>query len=100
AVLDEAGDLGILALQDLGDVTLQAHVGTGPSAAHAALYRQAVSFIDVLQRRGRELVDPQYIPYGIAFDVDKLTWEMDFFLKHFLEGYRGVSFGPGERDAV
>ena len=31
-----------------------------------------------------------YLPYRIAFDVEKLTWELDFFVKHFLEGYRGV----------
>jgi aminoglycoside/choline kinase family phosphotransferase len=30
-------------------------------------------------------------PYGIAFDVEKLTWELQFFTKHFLEAYRGRS---------
>ena len=32
---------------------------------------------------------PAYPPYGIAFDVEKLTWELDFFVQHFLEAYRG-----------
>jgi aminoglycoside/choline kinase family phosphotransferase len=41
-ILGHAGDLGVLALEDLGDVTLQAHVGAGPAEAHAAHYRQAV----------------------------------------------------------
>jgi aminoglycoside/choline kinase family phosphotransferase len=99
-VLGDAADHGVLALSDLGDVTLQAHVGAAPSAEHAALYRQAVSFIETMQRRGQELSDSKYVPYGIAFDVDKLTWEMDFFLKHFLEGYRGVTFAPGDREAL
>jgi aminoglycoside/choline kinase family phosphotransferase len=99
-VLGEAADHGVLALDDLGDVTLQAHVGAAPAAAHAALYRQAVGFIEVMQRRGRELASPAYIPYGIAFDTDKLTWEMDFFIKHFLEAYRGVVFAPGDRDGL
>jgi aminoglycoside/choline kinase family phosphotransferase len=99
-ILGHADDLGVLALEDLGDVTLQAHVGTNAATAHAALYRQAVSFIDTIQRRGRELADPRYVPYGIAFDVDKLTWEMDFFIKHFLEAWRGVTFGPGTREAL
>ena len=57
-ILGHAADLGVLALEDLGDVTLQAHLGTGAAAAHAALYRQAVGFIDVLQRRGQELASP------------------------------------------
>lgn len=100
AILGEAADQGILALSDLGDVTLQAHLGAAPTAEHARLYREAVGFIEVMQRRGRELADPAYVPYGIAFDVDKLTWEMDFFIKHFLEAYRGVSFAEGDRDAL
>lgn len=99
-VLDVAGDLGVIALEDLGDVTLQAHVGAGRTEAHAALYRQAVAYINVIQRRGAELKSTRYTPYGIAFDEEKLTWESDFFIKHFLEGYRGIFFTPSERDAL
>src|SRR5215813_5907394 len=54
-ILGHSNELGIIALQDLGDVTLQAHLGAASPAQHAALYRQAVSFIDTLQRRGAEL---------------------------------------------
>ena len=43
AVLGHSDPLGIIALQDLGDVTLQAHLGTASVAEHAALYRQAVT---------------------------------------------------------
>jgi len=99
-VLGHAGDLGVIALEDLGDVTLQAHLGTAPAAAHAALYRQAVTLIEVFQRRGRELTSPAFLPYGIAFDVEKLTWEMDFFTKHFLEAYRGAGLTPASREAL
>lgn len=99
-LLGDAADQGVLALSDLGDVTLQAHVGAAPAAEHAALYRQAVGYIEVMQRRGRELEDPKYLPYRVAFDVEKLTWEMDFFIKHFLEAYRGVVFEGSDRDAL
>lgn len=99
-ILGEAGDLGVLALEDLGDVTLQAHVGAAPAEAHAALYRQAASLIEAIQRRGVELTDDRFLPYGIAFDEQKLTWEFDFFVKHFLEAYRGVAFTPAEREAL
>ena len=40
---------------------------------------------------------PEYLPYGIAFDVEKLTWEMDFFIKHFIEAYRGVVISSNVR---
>jgi hypothetical protein len=100
AILDHADDLGVLLLEDLGDVTLQAHLGAAPAAEHTALYRQAVAQIEMIQRRGDELASPAYVSFGIAFDVDKLTWELDFFIKHFLQAYRGVDLAPLARDAL
>ena len=98
-ILGHSDELGILALQDLGDVTLQAHLGAASPTEHAALYREAVALIELLQRRGAALASPEYPPYAIAFDVEKLTWELEFFLKHFLEGYRGVRLSSGARSA-
>lgn len=99
-MFDHADDLGILMLQDLGDVTLQAHLGAAPAAEHAALYREAVTLVEMLQRRGAELEAPDYMPYRVAFDVEKLTWELDFFIKHFLQAYRGVVLDDPTRSAL
>jgi N-acetylmuramate 1-kinase len=99
-ILGHADDLGVLALQDLGDVTLQAHLGAATPAEHSALYRQAVSLIATMQKRGAELTSAEYAPYGIAFDVEKLTWELDFFTRHFIEAYRGVMIPAATRTAL
>jgi len=99
-VLGHADDLGILALQDLGDVTLQAHLGAASPAEHAARYREAVALIATIQRRGQQLDSPEYLPYGISFDVEKLTWELDFFTKNFLEAYRGITLDADESAAL
>jgi N-acetylmuramate 1-kinase len=99
-ILGHSDPLGIIALEDLGDVTLQAHLGAASFVEHKALYREAVTLIEILQRRGAELASPDYIPYGIAFDVEKLTWELQFFTKHFLEGYRGAVLAPATREAL
>jgi hypothetical protein len=99
-ILGHSNPLGIIALQDLGDVTLQAHLGAASFVEHKALYREAVTLIDTLQRRGAELASPEYVPYGVAFDVEKLTWELQFFTKHFLEGYRGAALSPSAREAL
>jgi aminoglycoside/choline kinase family phosphotransferase len=99
-VLGHSDPLGILALEDLGDVTLQAHLGTATPAEHAAIYRQAVAFIELLQRRGLEVDPDGYVPFGIAFDVEKLRWELDFFVKHFIEGYRGAALSAAQRAAL
>jgi N-acetylmuramate 1-kinase len=99
-ILGHSDQLGVIALQDLGDVTLQAHLGAASGAEHAALYREAVALIATLQKRGAELASPDYIPYTVAFDVEKLTWELDFFIKHFVEAYRGVVIGPAAREEL
>jgi aminoglycoside/choline kinase family phosphotransferase len=99
-VLGHSDPLGILALQDLGDVTLQAHLGAASPTQHADLYREAVALIETLQRRGAELQADRYIPYQVAFDVEKLTWELEFFVKYFILGYRGVALKDSERSAL
>ena len=100
AIYDHAGDLGLLRLQDLGDVTLQAHLGAVAAGEHAALYRRAVAMIELLQRRGDELVSDRFVPYSLAFDVPKLTWELEFFVNHFVEAYRGVQLPAATREAI
>jgi N-acetylmuramate 1-kinase len=99
-ILHHSDALGIMALDDLGDVTLQAHLGAASPAEHRALYRQAVTLIEVMQRRGAEMASPEHVPYGVAFDVEKLTWELQFFVKNFLEGYRGAALTPASRAAL
>lgn len=100
AILGHSDPEGIIALQDLGDVTLQAHLGAATPVEHAALYREAVALIELLQRRGPELATDRYLPYRIAFDVEKLMWEFDFFTRHFVEGYRGVVLNGSEKLAL
>ena len=90
-LIDHSNALGIIAQQDLGDVTLQAHLGAATADEHAALYRQAVSFLPLLQRRGEELASDEFPPYQVAFDTDKLSWELEFFYKFFLKQYRGMT---------
>jgi aminoglycoside/choline kinase family phosphotransferase len=100
AILGHGEADGLLALQDLGDVTLQAELGATPAPDPSRLYREAIELIAVMQRRGAELASDQYLPYRLAFDIEKLTWELDFFVKHFLEAYRGIELSVAERDAL
>ena len=99
-IIAHADALGIIAQEDLGDVTLQAHLGAATAEEHAALYREAVALIASLQRRGAEHASPDYLPYGIAFDEEKLTWELQFFIRHFLEAYRGLPLSADARTSL
>src|SRR5436190_13969752 len=33
----------------------------------------------------------------MAFDVEKLTWELEYFVRHFVEGYRGIVLPASQR---
>ncbi len=90
ALLHHDDALGILAQQDLGDVTLQAHLGGASATERAKRYREAVGLVVRLQQRGAELSSSAYPPYAVAFDHEKLTWELEFFVRHFLLAYRGA----------
>ena len=99
-ILHHSDRLGVLGLEDLGDVTLQAHLGATTATEHAALYRQAVGFIALMQQRGESLRSDAYPPYRIAFDVEKLTWELEFFVKHYLLAYKGAAPAEAQRAAL
>ena len=100
AILHHSDPLGVIGLEDLGDVTLQAHLGAASPTEHDALYRQAVDLIARMQERGEALRSDAYPPYRIAFDVEKLTWELEFFVKHYLLAYKGATPGEAERAAL
>jgi len=53
-----------------------------------------VAFIATLQQRGADLASHVHTPYHIVFDVEKLTWELDFFVASFR--WRGIA-GPSCR---
>ncbi|MEO8682145.1 MAG: phosphotransferase [Vicinamibacterales bacterium] len=99
-ILHHSDPLGVLGLEDLGDVTLQAHLGAASADEHAALYRQAVTFIARMQHRGEQLRADDCPAYRVAFDVEKLTWELEFFVKHYLVAYRGAVLSEAHRGAL
>ncbi len=89
-VLAHDDALGIIALEDLGDLTLQARLATASPDERAALYDRAVQLIATLQQRGAALASTGATPYGLAFDEEKLGWELAFFRTHFLAAHRGI----------
>ncbi len=100
AIVHHDDALGVLGLEDLGDVTLQAHLGGLSATERASRYREAVRLIVRLQQRGAALASPEFPPYGIAFDHEKLTWELEFFVRHFLLAYRGALPPESVREAL
>ena len=88
AILGQEDDLGILVLEDLGDVTLEGHLRHASPAERETRYTQAINLLVRMQQLSHELASPEFVPFGLAFDVQKLTAELDFFVRHFLVAYR------------
>jgi hypothetical protein len=95
-ILDENGARGILVLEDLGDLTLQEVLRDASPARRDELYREALEDLARLQRESG--TGAQRAPcFQIAFDIEKLSWELHYFLKHFVEGLRGLDLTAEDR---
>jgi hypothetical protein len=98
-VLGHADDLGGPGARGPRRLTLQAHLGAAaPASTSRSTARRSRSSPRCSARRRAGL--DEYLPYRIAFDVEKLTWEMDFFVKHFIEAYRGIVISPAVTEAL
>jgi aminoglycoside/choline kinase family phosphotransferase len=95
--VDVDGSRGVVLQQDLGDLTLQevlkAPTGDG---RRDALYREAVDEVARLQQRAAQGAQKADC-FRIAFDIEKLTWELHYFQKHFLEGHRAADLSVEDR---
>lgn len=100
AVHDTAADLGILVLDDLGDITLQTALRTASAPQQRALYTEAVSVIGRLQRLGRTRASPAHLPFTRSFDEEKLVSELEFFRIHYLEQHLKADLGSAARDTL
>jgi len=99
-IIGHSNPLGVVALEDLGDITLQAHLESTARADIGARYREAIEHVATIQRRGQELAHRRFLPYTLAFDVPKLMFELDFFATHFLEGHRSAALPASTRAAL
>ncbi len=104
---DEA--TGLLFLEDLGDATLESAIEGASQKEIRALYRRAVKLIFDLQTcAAKKFNEPnetnemnETVPArNLRFDVEKLMWEFDFMLEHFVEGLRGKKLSDAEREDV
>lgn len=95
-VLDVDAARGIVVLADLGDLTLQEALRTVTEAERAAFYREAVDGLVRLQEASAR--PPRPAPcFELAFDVEKLGGELDFFVRHFVEAHRGCRLSASDR---
>jgi aminoglycoside/choline kinase family phosphotransferase len=94
AIVEVDAARGVLRLEDLGDVRLQDALAGAPPARRLAWYREAVALIHGIHRATDLARSGGYQAGRLAFDVEKLGFEMGFFFTHYVEGLRGQSLPP------
>lgn len=76
---------GFLFLEDFGDQLLQDVVGPHVARGEKLMwYQKAVDMLALLQLRGTEAPNPSCPAFNRCFDFEKLMWEMNFMIEHFL----------------
>jgi aminoglycoside/choline kinase family phosphotransferase len=99
AVHDVEATAGVILLEDLGDVTVQSALETGPGLPEDTrrdLYRRAIRIIQVIQARGTPLAHDGLHAGREALDRARFRFELEFFLEHFILGLRGRRPAPAE----
>ena len=87
-IYDFDTELGIVVLEDLGNTTLESALTAATPEQRDMYYDEAVELIATIQSGGRRLASTPHPAFALAFDVAKLSSELDFFLSHFLESHR------------
>lgn len=95
-ILGEDRDAGYVAIEDLGDLTLEAAVSREGGVGRRALYGRAVALIAQLQHIGLRRPDAQCVAFRRRFDEALLLWELDHFREWLLERDRGVRLTADE----
>ena len=80
---------GLVVLEDLGDKLLESVLEGAGTDAVRALYTEAVDILLLMRRKTAGLL-AGCGAFDLAFDREKLMWEMHFFVSHFIEGLRQI----------
>ena len=77
---------GLLFLEDCGTMTLENQLYSFPQDK-TLLYRQAVELLVRMQSKATHSVDSTCPAYNRKFDVEKLMWEFNFMLDHYVDDF-------------
>ncbi|MDQ4120962.1 MAG: phosphotransferase [Acidobacteriota bacterium] len=88
-ILETNGSLGIIIHEDFGDRILRPILAAATDDERETLINQAIKLIARIQAATEQAFALDSIASRLAFDFEKLSWELDFFFKHYFESYRG-----------
>ena len=87
-------EAGLICLEDYGDLTLAAQWQCGGSENRLSWGRRAVDELVKMHTAVTQTIDPFCPAFHLAFDVAKLTSELQFFQAHAVQELWEQSLGP------
>lgn len=102
SVLAVDGAGGAILLEDLGDRTMLHQLGeTQGEGPEMELFRKSLDLLADFHERTAAPAGQRPVPgFGLAFDEEKLLWEVDFTLEHLFGSYLKRVISPRERAAI
>jgi aminoglycoside/choline kinase family phosphotransferase len=76
---------GLLFLMDCGDTHLADKIAEEPKNT-VFWYQKAIDIIVTFHIRATDTITPDSPAHSLFFDEEKLMWEMDFMLEHYVQG--------------
>jgi hypothetical protein len=92
--VDEAR--GIIVQEDLGDDSLQKVLETVSDELKYEYKTQALTLIASIQAATQRAFDTNSIASRLAFDEEKLSWELNFFVEHYFKSLRKENLSEDE----
>lgn len=96
------GTRGAILLEDLGDRTMLHELGAcRDEAGEMELFRESLRLLAGFHSRTTAAEGEKPVPgFGLAFDEEKLLWEVDFTLEHLFGSYLKRRIPDGEFRAI
>src|SRR5215470_9756621 len=103
-IIDVADTDGIILQEDLGDTSLSKWLcdasDCGDAKGAEAMMRCAIELIARIQATTQTAYEMNSVSSRLAFDEDKLSWELNYFFDHFFGSLRQRQFEAEEAEAI
>jgi N-acetylmuramate 1-kinase len=103
-IIDVADTDGIILQEDLGDTSLAKWLcdasDCGDAKGAEAMMRRAIELIAQIQAMTQTAYKMNSISSRLAFDEDKLLWELNYFFDHFFGSLGQRHFETAEAEAI
>ncbi len=90
---------GLLFLMDCGDTHLADQITEEPEKT-VFWYQEAIDIIVAFHIRATDTITPDSPAHSLFFDEEKLMWEMDFMLEHYVQGMLMNTLDKDEKNKV